>query len=64
MDESMDEYMFSLHRPDGRQRAWRRVGEQFADGWATNTGAQVERYRDQSPRPTVAPLFHNHHLVV
>ncbi len=27
----MDEYRFSLHRADDRQRVWRRVGEWFAD---------------------------------
>ncbi|KAL0190518.1 hypothetical protein M9458_013216, partial [Cirrhinus mrigala] len=27
----MDESQFSLYRADGRQRVWRRVGEQFAD---------------------------------
>ncbi len=27
----MDESRFSLYRADGRQRVWRRVGEQFAD---------------------------------
>ncbi len=27
----MDESRFSLYRPDGRQRKWRRVGEWFAD---------------------------------
>ncbi len=27
----MVESQFSLYRADGRQRVWRRVGEQFAD---------------------------------
>ncbi len=41
----MDEYRFSLHRADDRQRVWRRVGEWFADvnvvDWVGHGGGRV-----------------------